>query len=60
MGTRGLLDTLGERLAGTEPFDLAETEAALRGLAEEKGVKAGLHQCHAFGPDRTSGGAKPV
>jgi glutamyl-tRNA synthetase len=37
-----LLDTLGERLAGTEPFDLAGTEKALRSVAEEKGVKAGL------------------
>ena len=37
-----LLDTLAERLAATEPFDLAGTEGALRGLAEEKGVKAGL------------------
>jgi glutamyl-tRNA synthetase len=37
-----LLDTLAERLAATEPFDLATTEMALRSLAEEKGVKAGL------------------
>jgi glutamyl-tRNA synthetase len=37
-----LLDELAERLAKTEPFDLASTEQALRGLAEEKGVKAGL------------------
>jgi glutamyl-tRNA synthetase len=37
-----LLEELGERLAHTKPFDLAETEACLRALAEEKGVKAGL------------------
>ena len=37
-----LLATLAERLAATEPFDLAGTERALRSLAEEKGVKAGL------------------
>ncbi len=37
-----LLDTLADRLAATEPFDLAGTESALRALAEEKGVKAGL------------------
>jgi glutamyl-tRNA synthetase len=37
-----LLDTLAERLAVNEPFDLAGTERALRSLAEEKGVKAGL------------------
>ncbi len=37
-----LLDTLAERLAATEPFDLAGTERTLRNLAEEKGVKAGL------------------
>ena len=37
-----LLDTLAERLAATNPFDLAGTENTLRGLAEEKGVKAGL------------------
>ena len=37
-----LLDTLAERLAATEPFDLAGTEKTLRSLAEEKGVKAGL------------------
>jgi glutamyl-tRNA synthetase len=37
-----LLETLAERLAATEPFDLAGTESALRTLAEEKGVKAGL------------------
>jgi glutamyl-tRNA synthetase len=37
-----LLETLAERLAATEPFDLAGTEKALRGLAEEKGIKAGL------------------
>jgi glutamyl-tRNA synthetase len=37
-----LLDSLAERLAATNPFDLAGTENALRSLAEEKGVKAGL------------------
>ena len=37
-----LLDALAERLAATEPFDLAGTESTLRSLAEEKGVKAGL------------------
>ncbi len=37
-----LLKELAERLAKTQPFDLASTEQALRGLAEEKGVKAGL------------------
>ena len=37
-----LLESLAERLAATEPFDLAGTEAALRSLAEEKAVKAGL------------------
>jgi glutamyl-tRNA synthetase len=37
-----LLEALAERLAATNPFDLAGTEGTLRGLAEEKGVKAGL------------------
>jgi glutamyl-tRNA synthetase len=37
-----LLDALAERLAASEPFDLAGTESTLRNLAEEKGVKAGL------------------
>lgn len=37
-----LLDVLAERLAATEPFDVAATEKTLRSLAEEKGVKAGL------------------
>jgi glutamyl-tRNA synthetase len=37
-----LLDGLADRLAGTEPFDLAGTEKTLRSVAEEKGVKAGL------------------
>jgi glutamyl-tRNA synthetase len=37
-----LLEELGARLARTKPFDLAQTEACLRALAEEKGVKAGL------------------
>jgi len=37
-----LLDALAERLAATNPFDLAGTEGTLRSLAEEKGVKAGL------------------
>jgi len=38
----GLLAALAERLAKSEPFDVQETEKALRGLAEEEGVKAGL------------------
>jgi glutamyl-tRNA synthetase len=37
-----LLEELGARLARTAPFDLTGTEACLRALAEEKGVKAGL------------------
>jgi glutamyl-tRNA synthetase len=37
-----LLEELGARLAHIKPFDLTETEACLRALAEEKGVKAGL------------------
>jgi glutamyl-tRNA synthetase len=37
-----LLDELGARLAHIKAFDLTETEACLRTLAEEKGVKAGL------------------
>ena len=37
-----LLDTLAERLAATEPFELRGTENALRSLADEKGLKAGL------------------
>jgi glutamyl-tRNA synthetase len=37
-----LLDELGLRLAESKTFDLAGTEATLRALAEEKGVKAGL------------------
>jgi glutamyl-tRNA synthetase len=41
-GLHALLDALTERLAATEPFDLAGTEKTLRSLAEEKGVKAGL------------------
>ncbi len=36
------LHALAERLGATEPFGLAETEKALRDLADEKGVKAGL------------------
>ena len=38
----GLLEMLGTRLAALEAFDAATTEQCLRGLAEEKGVKAGL------------------
>lgn len=38
----GLLEMLGTRLAALEPFDAGTTEKCLRGLAEEKGVKAGL------------------
>ena len=37
-----LLGTLAACLAVTEPFDLESTEKALRSLAEEKGIKAGL------------------
>jgi glutamyl-tRNA synthetase len=37
-----LLAALAERLESTNPFDLAGTEGTLRGLAEEKGLKAGL------------------
>jgi len=33
---------LAEKLSGAKPFDLAGSENALRALAEEKGVKAGL------------------
>ncbi|MFB3920814.1 MAG: glutamate--tRNA ligase [Terriglobia bacterium] len=38
----GLLRELAERLAQVEPFGVQETEKALRALAEEKGLKAGL------------------
>jgi glutamyl-tRNA synthetase len=31
-----------ERLAGVEPFDAASIEAALRALADERGIKAGV------------------
>lgn len=37
-----LLDALADRLGAIAAFDLSETEKALRALAEEKGVKAGL------------------
>jgi len=37
-----LLEELGLRLAASKPFDLAGTEATLRAVAEEKGLKAGL------------------
>jgi glutamyl-tRNA synthetase len=37
-----LLAALAQRLSSTEPFDVRATEQSLRGLAEEKGVKAGL------------------
>ncbi len=37
-----LLSALAERSKSAEPFDLHETEKALRALAEERGVKAGL------------------
>ena len=37
-----LLEALADRLATADKFDLAGTESALRLLAEEKGVKAGL------------------
>jgi glutamyl-tRNA synthetase len=35
------LGALAERLAALEPFDRASLEAALRGVAEERGIKAG-------------------
>jgi len=38
----GLLAALADRLAAAEPFNLEQTEKVLRGLAEERGVKAGL------------------
>ncbi len=38
----GLLSELAERMAKAEPFDVHETEKALRTLAEERAVKAGL------------------
>jgi len=38
----GLLSELAERLAKADPFDVQTTEKALRALAEEKTVKAGL------------------
>ena len=38
----GLLAELAGRLKELAPFDVAETEKALRALADEKGVKAGL------------------
>jgi glutamyl-tRNA synthetase len=38
----GLLDELANRLSVVAPFDLATTEGALRSLADEKAVKAGL------------------
>jgi glutamyl-tRNA synthetase len=37
-----LLDSLAEAISGVERFDLEGSEKCLRGLAEEKGVKAGL------------------
>ncbi len=37
-----LFETLSERLARVETYDLEQTEKCLRGLAEERGVKAGL------------------
>ncbi len=37
-----LLAALADKIAATDPFDLAETEKSLRGVAAEKGVKAGL------------------
>lgn len=36
------LPMLADELAGVEPFDLEGTEAAVRGLADRLGVKAGL------------------
>jgi glutamyl-tRNA synthetase len=37
-----LLEAIGERLGALDPFDAAAAEKCLRGLAEEKSVKAGL------------------
>ena len=37
-----LLAALADKLTATDPFDLAEAEKSLRGMAEERGVKAGL------------------
>ena len=37
-----LTDALADKLASAKPFDLAESENALRALAKEKDVKAGL------------------
>lgn len=37
-----LLETLAGRYAAVEPFDIDGTDAALRALADERGVKAGL------------------
>jgi len=39
---RDHLTALADRLARVQPFDSQETEAALRALAEERGIKAGL------------------
>ncbi len=39
--TAALLEALRNRLAGLDAFDAASTEAALRGLAAETGIKAG-------------------
>ena len=41
-GLPSLLLKMAEKLARLEPFDVGTTEAALRGLAEESKVKAGL------------------
>ncbi len=38
----GYLGELAERLSRLDPFDAGQAENCLRGLAEEKGVKAGL------------------
>jgi glutamyl-tRNA synthetase len=38
----GFLDALADRLLTAAPFDLTTTEGALRGLADERGIKAGL------------------
>ncbi len=39
---KGLLLELADRFERLEPFDLQTTEQVLRGLAEERGVKAGV------------------
>ena len=40
-GSRAHVDALAATIAGVEPFDAAGIEAAVRALAEQRGVKAG-------------------